>query len=316
MTAAWSVPADAVSGVYLAHLVRRRRRPRATSPSSSATTTARSELLFQTSDTTWQAYNQYGGNSLYAGEPGRARLRGQLRPARSPRARTRPEDCAVQRRVPDAPLARAQRLRRELLHRGRTRTGAARSCCEHRTFLSVGHDEYWSGQQRTQRRGRARRRREPRVLQRQRGVLEDPLDGRPPHARHLQGDARGREDRPVAASGPARGATRAPANTERTTPENALTGTLFTRQRGRPGDRGPGRRRPAAPVARDAVAARRPGATAVLPDRTLGYEWDEDIDNGSRPRRPGAPLHHRRERRRAAPGRGLDLRARRRRRTT
>src|SRR5438045_4908846 len=33
----------------------------------------RSDLLFQTSDTTWQAYNQYGGNSLYVGAPaGRA----------------------------------------------------------------------------------------------------------------------------------------------------------------------------------------------------------------------------------------------------
>ncbi len=30
-------------------------------------------LLFQTSDTTWQAYNDYGGNSLYTGNPvGRA----------------------------------------------------------------------------------------------------------------------------------------------------------------------------------------------------------------------------------------------------
>ena len=32
-----------------------------------------SDILFQTSDTTWQAYNSYGGNSLYVGEPvGRA----------------------------------------------------------------------------------------------------------------------------------------------------------------------------------------------------------------------------------------------------
>ena len=32
-----------------------------------------SDLLFQTSDTTWQAYNSYGGNSLYTGAPaGRA----------------------------------------------------------------------------------------------------------------------------------------------------------------------------------------------------------------------------------------------------
>ena len=42
-------------------------------------------------------------------------------------------------------------------------------------FLSVGHDEYWSGTQRAQRRGGARRGRQPRVLQRQRGLLEDAL---------------------------------------------------------------------------------------------------------------------------------------------
>ncbi len=29
-----------------------------------------SDLLFQTSDTTWQAYNDYGGNNLYTGAPG------------------------------------------------------------------------------------------------------------------------------------------------------------------------------------------------------------------------------------------------------
>ena len=42
-----------------------------------------SDLLFQTSDTTWQAYNQYGGNSLYTGSSGdlrQSRLQGQLQP--------------------------------------------------------------------------------------------------------------------------------------------------------------------------------------------------------------------------------------------
>ena len=31
---------------------------------------SRADLLFQTSDTTWQAYNTYGGTSLYVGGPG------------------------------------------------------------------------------------------------------------------------------------------------------------------------------------------------------------------------------------------------------
>ena len=60
VSASWAVPANAGLG----HLLRqarargRRRRARATSSSSSATTAAARDLLFQTSDTTWQAYNQ------------------------------------------------------------------------------------------------------------------------------------------------------------------------------------------------------------------------------------------------------------------
>ena len=45
-------------------------------------------------------------------------------------------------------MARAQRLRRVVLHRGRCRPARTAELREHRAFLSVGHDEYWSGQQR------------------------------------------------------------------------------------------------------------------------------------------------------------------------
>ena len=124
-SASWAVPADAVSGIYFAKLVRedvnsegshimlrRPRRRRAL------------RLLFQTSDTTWQAYNQYGGNSLYVGgpgtNPGRAYKVSYNRPLTVRGTTLR--RLAVQRRVPDGPLARAQRLRRQLLHRRRHRS--------------------------------------------------------------------------------------------------------------------------------------------------------------------------------------------------
>ena len=42
----------------------------------------------------------------------------------------------------------AQRLRRQLHQRRRRRHAAARCCINHKVFLSVGHDEYWSGSQR------------------------------------------------------------------------------------------------------------------------------------------------------------------------
>ena len=143
-------------------------------------------MLVQTSDATWQAYNTYGGNSLYSctaacppGNPQRlqGRVQGLLQPARSTHVA---EDdralVAVLRRVPDDPLPRAQRLRRRATSsQRRRRRQRRRCCCNHKLFISSGHDEYWSGRAARERRGRARRRREPRLLQRQRGVLEDAL---------------------------------------------------------------------------------------------------------------------------------------------
>ncbi len=116
VTAAWSVPADAVSGVYLAHLV--------------AADGAEGHIPFVVRD-------DDGGSDVLvpdlrhhvAGlQPVRRQLalrrparrpgvRGQLRPAVHD-AHDRPGGLRVQRRVPDAPLAGAQRLRRELLQRG------------------------------------------------------------------------------------------------------------------------------------------------------------------------------------------------------
>jgi hypothetical protein len=61
----WNVPSTAVSGIYVAKLVREA----GAAGSSHVVFVVRdddghSDLLFQTSDTTWQAYNQYGGNRL------------------------------------------------------------------------------------------------------------------------------------------------------------------------------------------------------------------------------------------------------------
>ncbi len=112
-SASWAVPANAVSGIYFAKLVREDQ----PSEGSQIVFVVRddgggSDLLFQTSDTTWEAYNRYGGNSLYVGGPGdepRTRLQGQLQPA-ADGPRDDPRRQPVQRRVPDGPLARAQRL--------------------------------------------------------------------------------------------------------------------------------------------------------------------------------------------------------------
>src|SRR6185312_44917 len=63
VSASWAVPSDAVSGVYIAKLVRED----GTTGASHIIFVVRddtrgSDVLVQTSDTTWQAYNRYGGN--------------------------------------------------------------------------------------------------------------------------------------------------------------------------------------------------------------------------------------------------------------
>ena len=136
---------------------RRRRRPRQPHRLHRARRRRRlADLLVQTSDTTWQAYNQYGGYSLYAGPratPTRSATTGPFTTRATP-----DRGLAVQRRVPDGPLARAQRLRRQLLHRcrlrspRRARSSSTRPSCR-RATTSTGRPD--SGQ----RRGRPRRRR-------------------------------------------------------------------------------------------------------------------------------------------------------------
>ena len=68
-TASWTVPSTAVSGLYIAKLTRSAAGGGGTShiPFVVRNDASTSALLFKTSDATWQAYNVYGGTSLYVG---------------------------------------------------------------------------------------------------------------------------------------------------------------------------------------------------------------------------------------------------------
>ena len=154
----WSVPADAVSGVYVAKLVR-------TDGTSGANhipfvvrdDNSSSDVLFQTSDTTWQAYNNWGGNSLYSGSPaGRAYKVSYNRPIQT-RFESTPGNPSGPGQAVDFLFDSEYPTIRFLEANGydvsyfsgidSDRLGS--EIREHKTFLSVGHDEYWSGQQRT-----------------------------------------------------------------------------------------------------------------------------------------------------------------------
>ena len=191
----------------------------------------------------------------------------------------------------------------------------------HKVFLSVGHDEYWSGAQRANVEAARDAGVQPGVLQRQRGVLEDALGDQHrrlehavPHAGLLQGNARQREDRsrPPTWTGTWRDPRFSPP-ADGGRPENALTGTIFMVNDGAHDvDHGARGRRQDALLAqhqrRHARGRRsrrrcRPARSATSGTRTL--------DNGFRPAGPDAPVDddgH--ERRRDAAGLRLDVRHR------
>ena len=152
-SASWAVPADAVSGIYFAKLVR----DGGASDGSHIFFIVRdddghSDLLFQTQDTTWEAYNQYGGRSLYQsndGGPG-------TNPARAYKVSYNRPLTTRGPTPEDSPFNAEYPMVRWLERNGYdvsyfTGVDSARRGSEildHKTFLSVGHDEYWSAGQR------------------------------------------------------------------------------------------------------------------------------------------------------------------------
>jgi len=146
-SATWAVPADAVSGVYLALLHRND-----TGGESQILFIVRndgntSDVVFQTSDPTWQAYNTYGGSDFYQGSAnGRAYKISYNRPLVT-RGSSEGRDSYF-----SSEYATVRFLERNgydvsyLAGVDSDRRGAELK--KHKVFLSVGHDEYWSGAQR------------------------------------------------------------------------------------------------------------------------------------------------------------------------
>lgn len=145
VSASWSVPSDATSGIYIARPTRLD-----TNGASHIVFIVRdddgdSDILFQTADTTWQAYNQYGGYSLYAG-PGHARKVSYNRPFT---VRGGPiEDWLFNAEYPM--LRWLERNGYDVSYTsGIDSDRRGEEIVEHKVFMSVGHDEYWSAGQRT-----------------------------------------------------------------------------------------------------------------------------------------------------------------------
>ena len=70
VTDSWTIPSTAVSGVYFAKLTTDAGNFQNMIPFIVRNDGTTSDLLFQTSDTTWEAYNPWGGYNLYQGPSG------------------------------------------------------------------------------------------------------------------------------------------------------------------------------------------------------------------------------------------------------
>jgi Domain of unknown function (DUF4082)/Bacterial Ig-like domain/Bacterial Ig domain len=290
-SAFWDVPATATSGIYFAKVIRTD-----TNGASHIVFVVRddgstSALLFQTSDTTWQAYNDYGGNSLYAGSPaGRAYKVSYNRPFNTADDST--HDFVWNAEYPMVRWLEANGYDVSYFTGvDSDRNGAL--IRQHKVFMSVGHDEYWSGGQRTNV-----------EAARDAGVhlaffsgnevfwktrWETSIDGSNTPYRTLvcykETHANAKIDPTPFWTGTWRDPRFSPP-ADGGRPENELTGTIFMVN-----DVGCCSMAITVPAAysklrfwrNTSVANLAPGATATLPLGTLGYEWDEDLDNGFRP---------------------------------
>lgn len=294
VSATWDVPESATSGVYIA------RTRRVDNGAGShiifvvRDDDGQSDLLFQTSDTTWQAYNLWGGSSFYAGPfNGRTYAISYNRPFDTRQTTAKdwffgPEYATV----------------RWLEQNGydvsyTTGVDSARrgaEILEHKVFLSVGHDEYWSQEQRANV-----------EAARDAGVhlaffsgnevywktrWETSIDGSGEEFRTLISYKETWDDAkidplPDVWTGTWRDPRFSPP-ADGGRPENELTGQIFTVNRGPGGDTGTPFEVPSDYAAlrfwrHTRVADLASGQVAVVGDRVLGYEWDEDLDNGFRP---------------------------------
>ena len=359
VSASWAVPRDAVSGIYIARLVREDNEPASWAPDNSRTTAARpaplphaygalglgklanalkepraSHIYFIVRDDESRADLSVpdDGHHLAGVQPRRhhehvwqlrpgpsdgARLQGQHEPAVRARATIAPSTMVFNAEYPMVRWLEANGY--DVTYStgvDSDRRGAL--IRNHKVFLSVGHDEYWSGAQRANV-----------EAARDAGVHLAFFSGNdvfwkirwepstdPSHTpyrtlvTYKETHANAKIDPlPDVWTGTWRDSR--PFNPEGPKPENALKGTIFTVNAWR--------NDPLIVPARFAelrfwrnteVAQLKPGQQAVLGYGILGHEWNEDLDNGFRPAGLDADVGDDRQQRAVHPGLRHGLRGR------
>ncbi|HLI56089.1 MAG TPA: N,N-dimethylformamidase beta subunit family domain-containing protein, partial [Actinomycetota bacterium] len=158
VSAQWAVPANAVSGIYLAHLYRSDTGTGSLIPFIVRNDASTAAIVVQADDETWEAYNSYGGNSLYTcavecpnDNPGGykgAFAVSYNRPFNTADAHF--NTWFISDELPMIKFMEANGY--DLTYVAATDMDSNASLLTsngHKVFLSMGHDEYWSGNQRT-----------------------------------------------------------------------------------------------------------------------------------------------------------------------
>jgi len=311
VSASWQIPADAVSGVYFAKLVREDGTADASIiPFVVRDDASTSNIVFQTSDTTWQAYNAWGGASLYYGEVpvDPAAMIGYLPPNCSCGLQAIGRASAVSYNRPiitntspvggshDYIFGVESSAISWLEQNGYdvsyiSGVDAARSgslLLNHDAYLSVGHDEYWSAEQRANV-----------EAARDAGVNLAFWSGNECYWKvrwQSSIDGSGQAYRTMVCYKETWGTSTDPSNVGTGTwrdpryadpgqePENALSGTMFQVD---------AYRQDTISIPYDYsnlrfwrntdVSQLNEGQTYSLVQNLLGYEWDSDVENGFRP---------------------------------
>ena len=301
VSASWTVPSTSVSGVYIARLVRDDNGGASQIPFVVRDDAAHSDMLVRTSDSTWQAYNKYGGNSLYSctspcppGNPNGYKAAFSV-------SYNRPFDGTITQDNGRSYLFYAEYQMIRFLERNgydasymsqADVSANAGLLLNHKVIISSGHDEYWSGQERTNV-----------EAARDAGVSlaffsgnevywktrwqSSSADGTATQYRTLTTYKDTHFDAPTdptAWTGTWRDPRFAAVGDSR--PENALTGQLFIINSGSSDITVPSTYKNLRLWRNTAVASLANGQSRTLApgNQTLGYEWDLDVDNGFRPR--------------------------------
>jgi len=298
----WTVPSDAVSGVYIARL-----RRNDTGGASHITFVVRddashSDVVLSTSDADWQAYNDYGGNSLYTctvscpgGNP--SAYKGAFKVSYNRPFHTA-EAFDGRPWLFHAEYSMIRFLEASGYDLSYTtsvdihRDAGAALLRNHRMFMSSGQDEYWSDTQRAHV-----------ETARDAGVNLAFFSGNEIYWKtrwengdrtlvsykdtHLESPGDVELQDPVAWTGTWQDPRFSPPE-DGGRPQNALTGQVFSV------NTGPGMSSTAQMTVRaeygklrlwrnTPAATLAPGASRALAPSTIGFEWDEDFDNGFRP---------------------------------